>query len=261
VEQSIIPAPIIPAPIPRPDAVLPGTQHGGQQCRWHAQADSHALQKAAAEWIVAAATAAVAARGQFHLVLAGGETPRGVYQRLRRLQTDWSVWHIYFGDERCLPPGDAARNSRMAGEAWLDHVTIPAAQIHIIPAELGARRAADVYAESLRALGDFDLVLLGLGDDGHTASLFPAHDWGTEPGAPDTLAVCDAPKPPPARVSLSAARLGRARQVLFLISGENKRTALADWRSGKAIPAGSIRPAAGVDVLLELSLWPPAGEK
>lgn len=253
---------IIPAPLPRPDAALPGTQHGGQQCRWHAQADRDVLQKTAVEWIVAAATAAVAARGQFHLVLAGGETPRGIYQRLRRLQTDWSVWHIYFGDERCLPPGDAARNSRMAGEAWLDHVAIPAAQIHIIPAELGARRAADVYAESLRALGDFDLVLLGLGEDGHTASLFPAHDsacdpahdWGTEPGAPDTLAVCHAPKPPPARVSLSAARLGRARQVLFLVSGESKRTALADWRSGKRIPAGSITPAAGVDVLLDLSL-------
>lgn len=120
--------------------------------------------------------------------------------------------------------------------------------------DLGAARAAHAYAATLGALGEFDLVLLGLGEDGHTASLFPAHDWGAAPGSPDALPVYDAPKPPPQRVTLSAARLSRARRVMFLVSGENKRPAVAAWRAGENIPACSITPAAGVDVLVESAL-------
>jgi len=237
-----------------------------QHCRWHGVADGRALPQVAMDWILAAAAAAIAARGQFHLVLAGGETPRGAYRSLRQAQADWPTWHIYFGDERCLPADDPARNSRLAGEAWLDHVPIPATQIHVIPAELGAERAAAAYAARLRKLSDFggfggfatfDLVLLGLGEDGHTASLFPGRDWGTAPGAPDALAVFDAPKPPPERVSLSAARLSRARQVLFLVGGAGKRSALADWQAGTDIPARSIAPPTGVDVLLDAALLQP----
>jgi 6-phosphogluconolactonase len=137
---------------------------------------------------------------------------------------------------------------------WLDHVPIPAAQIHLIPAELGARRAATVYAEDLRNIGDFDLVSLGLGEDGHTASLFPSHEWGVTSDAPDVMAVFDAPKPPPERVSLSAARLSRALDVMFLIEGETKAAAVAQWRAGKPLPASAIRPAAGVDVLVTSAL-------
>lgn len=146
----------------------------------------------------------------------------------------------------------------MAAQAWLDAVPIPALQVHSIPAESGAPRAARMYAETLKAVGDFDLVLLGLGEDGHTASLFPGHEWGTEHGAPDALAVLDAPKPPAQRVSLSAARLSRARKVIFLVAGESKRTAVTAWRAGKDIPARSIQPAVGVDVLVESTLLEPS---
>ncbi len=145
----------------------------------------------------------------------------------------------------------------MAAEVWLDYVPIPAFQLHTIAAELGAIQAARLYADALQKIGDFDLVLLGLGEDGHTASLFPDHEWGTAPGSPDTLAVFDAPKPPPQRVSLSAARLSRARQVLFLVSGESKHRAVAEWRDGKDIPARAIIPAVGVDVLVESALLAP----
>ena len=138
----------------------------------------------------------------------------------------------------------------MAGEAWLDHVALPPQGLHEIPAELGAQAAAQAYAGTLRQFGEFDLVLLGLGEDGHTASLFPGHDWGEAPGSPAALAVLDAPKPPRERVSLSAARLSRARQVLFLVSGGSKARALAQWRAGSDIPARAIAPAAGVDVLV-----------
>jgi len=220
------------------------------QCRWHALPDRPALDRAAVARIVAAADRAISARGRFHLVLAGGDTPGGAYRRLRGADADWVRWHIYFGDERCAPPADPARNSRMAGEAWLDHVAIPAAQVHAIPAEAGAVRAAQAYAGVLHALGEFDLVLLGLGEDGHTASLFPGHEWGAASGSPDALAVFDAPKPPPQRVTLSAARLSHAREVLFLVGGESKRRALAQWREGKPIAARAITPAAGVDVLV-----------
>ena len=161
---------------------------------------------------------------------------------------------MYFGDERCLPADDAERNSRMAADAWLDHVPIPQDQVHAIPAELGASAAALAYAETLGGVGDFDLVLLGLGEDGHTASLFPGRDWGVAPSAPDALAVFDAPKPPPQRVSLSAARLSRTREVLFLVEGEAKRSAVARWRAGEQLPAGAIRLASGVDVLVESAL-------
>jgi 6-phosphogluconolactonase len=226
-------------------------------CRWHAVADKLALQQAAIEAILGSAAQAIHERGQFHLVLAGGITPRGIYHGLRTAQTDWSAWHIYFGDERCLPPVDSARNSHMAAEVWLDCVPIPSLQLHTIPGELGAVQAARIYAETLQTVGDFDLVLLGLGEDGHTASLFPDHEWGTAPDSPDTLAVFDAPEPPPQRVSLSAARLSRARQVIFLVSGESKHRAVDEWRTGKDIPARAIMPAAGVDVLVESALLVP----
>lgn len=229
-------------------------------CRWHAVADGLALQQAAIEIILASAALAIHERGQFHLVLAGGNTPRGIYRLLRTAQTDWSAWHIYFGDERCLPPADPARNSRMAAEVWLDHVPIPPLQSHAIPCELGAVQAACMYTGTLQTVGDFDLVLLGLGEDGHTASLFPDHEWGTAPGSPDTLAVFDAPKPPPQRVSLSAARLSRARQVIFLVSGDSKHRAVAEWRAGKDIPARAIMPVAGIDVLVESALLVPLVE-
>lgn len=226
-------------------------------CRWHSVADERALQQVALGIILASAAQAIRERGQFHLVLAGGNTPRGTYHGLSTAQTDWSAWHIYFGDERCLPQADPVRNSHMVAEVWLDFVTIPPPHVHTLPGELGAAQAARRYAETLQTVGDFDLVLLGLGEDGHTASLFPGHEWGAASGSPDTLAVLDAPKSPQQRVSLSAVRLSRARHEIFLVSGESKHRAVAEWRVGKDIPARAIMPAAGVDVLVESELLEP----
>lgn len=222
--------------------------------RWIGVADAAELHRVACKRIVDAAARAIAGRGTFAISLAGGNTPRDVYAMLREARTDWSRWHIYFGDERCAPRTDPERNSRMARDAWLDRVAIPPANIHEIAAELGPGPGAADYTRVLRDLGDFDLVLLGLGEDGHTASLFPGHDWGAARDAPDALAVIDAPKPPPERVSLSASRLSRAREVLFLVAGESKRDAVSKWRSGADIPARAIRPPAGVDVLVEAAL-------
>lgn len=222
--------------------------------RWHGMIDARALQREALRRVLDAAARAIRARSRFQIVLCGGHTPRPLYHMLRSQPADWLAWHIYLGDERGAPRGDPERNSHMVAEEWLSHVPIPAAQVHMIPAELGVRRAAAAYAEDLQSVGDFDLVLLGLGEDGHTASLFPGHDLGAQLDAPDVLAVFDAPKPPPERVSLSAARLSRALEVMFLIEGESKTAAVAQWRAGKPLPASAIRPAAGIDVLVTSAL-------
>lgn len=221
-----------------------------QQVRWHRVADPEALHRAALERILDAAARAIRERGRFDIVLAGGNTPRGLYRMLRQADIAWRCWQVWFGDERCLPVDDPQRNSAMAAAALLDHVPIPPRQVHAIPGELGPLDAAASYAADLRGVGDFDLVLLGLGEDGHTASLFPDRDWGTAPDAPDALPVFDAPKPPPERVTLSAARLSRTRTVLFLVEGKSKHAAVARWRSGELLPASAIVPAAGVDVLV-----------
>jgi 6-phosphogluconolactonase len=225
-----------------------------QLCRWHALADAGALERRATTEILQAAQRAIARAGAFHLVLAGGGTPRRIYHALSLSGADWSRWHVYYGDERCLPPDDSERNSRMAADAWLDLVPIPPLQIHSVPAELGAAAAANAYAQTLAGLGEFDLVLLGLGEDGHTASLFPGHKWGIEADAPDVLAVFNAPKPPAERVSLSAHRLAATHQAIFLVSGTGKHAAVAAWRGGTAIPAAAITPAAGIDILLDFAL-------
>jgi 6-phosphogluconolactonase len=232
------------------------TSTADTRSRWHCVDVSKWLETALA-WVNRSAAEALAARNVFHLVLAGGGTPEKLYRALASQQQDWSRWQIWFGDERSLAEHDPQRNSRMAALAWLDRVAIPRENIHAIPAELGATQAAQSYADTLREIGTFDLVLLGLGQDGHTASLFPGHPWGAESDAPDTLAVFDAPKPPPQRVTLSARRLSDARCVLFLVTGADKRPALNNWQTGMSIPATAIQPDCGTDLLLDTDACPP----
>ena len=221
------------------------------ETRWHvAQGEADWLRQAVA-YVQAAEARALRERGAFHIVLAGGGTPRQVYAQLAQEQHNWARWQIWFGDERCLPPGDPERNSHMAQQAWLSQVAIPSQNVHAIPAERGAVAAAEDYGRALAGIDAFDLVLLGLGEDGHTASLFPGHDWGEAIHAPAALAVLDAPKPPPERVSLSARRLSQAEAVLFLVTGVGKREAVKAWRGGVTLPVAAIRPANGVDVLLD----------
>jgi len=223
--------------------------------RWQWFNSDAEVRNAARSMIAQAADAAIQIRGAFHLVLAGGTTPRAVYQTLRDLDTDWASWHLYYGDERVLPADHPDRNSKMAYDAWLAHVPIPAQQIHSMPTEQGLEAASKVYSQLLSGVGEFDLVLLGLGEDGHTASLFPAHDWGVTHDAPDVLVIHDAPKPPPERISLSAHRLSKARQIMFLVSGTGKQEAVARWRRGELIPAAAIHCDNSVDVLLDAAAW------
>jgi 6-phosphogluconolactonase len=184
---------------------------------------------------------AIDERGIFRIALAGGETPCRCYERLRDLPVGWKDVHIYFGDERCLPHGDAGRNDRMANEVLLRHIAIPHDNVHAMPAERGARICAMEYAERLKHALPFDLVLLGMGEDGHTASLFPGNP-ATEQNE-IVVPVFNAPRPPADRVSLGMVTLNAARRKIFLVAGANKRNALGQIARGIALPAARVAGA------------------
>lgn len=224
--------------------------------RWHVYSDLDQLIETVADGIVSEAARAISAAGRFLVVLAGGSTSRPIYARLVELNTPWHQWHIYFGDERCLRAGHPERNDTMTREVWLDKVAIPVDQIHAVPAELGPDAGAKSYAQELAGLGPFDLTLLGLGEDGHTASLFPGGPIGCQRDAPDVIAVHAAPKPPASRVSMSAARLTRSQSVQLIVTGQEKRATLARLRDGADMPIRSVNPANGIDLFLDRSALP-----
>jgi 6-phosphogluconolactonase len=182
--------------------------------------------------IIAEAEAAIRERQTFRIVLAGGNTPQRTYEMLAGMAQDWRAWEIFWSDERCLPADHPQRNSRLAHDAWLTPVAIPASQIHPIPAELGAIRAAAEYSLLILERQPFDLVLLGMGDDGHTASLFSTNGDHVAP----VIAVHGAPKPPSERVSLNFQTLRACRKQLVLVTGADKSAAMFAWQQGAELP-------------------------
>ncbi len=216
-----------------------------ENTRWKHFNSIECLRHGVFDAIVKSANEAIKQRGQFSIVLAGGNTPRAVYRLLRDLDTDWSKWHIYHGDERCLPIDHEDRNSLMVEQVWLHYVNIPASQIHDIPAELGSVAGAKAYSATLSDAPTFDMVLLGLGEDGHTASLFPNH---VVDNSADAVPVFNSPKPPADRITISQNRLNDTREVIFIVTGAGKQEAVDNWRKGVAIPATLIAPSCGVDV-------------
>lgn len=223
------------------------------ETRWHSFPDAQAVADTVARIIAARARSAIEKIGAFKIVLAGGTTPGKVYGQLASFEADWPHWHIYFGDERCLPADHPDRNSVMAARTWLDRVHIPEEQIHPIPAELGPRKAADAYEQEVARALPFDLVLLGMGEDGHTASLFPGHRH-----EPERLVhpVFNAPKPPPQRVSLSLRALNDSHAVIILITGSAKRHAVQQWRDGADLPVAAVRGRHGCDIYTDAAALP-----
>lgn len=228
---------------------------------WRVFPESAELVAKLADALCQVADEAIAARGAFHVVLAGGSTPLALYRELAARQVGNAHWHIWHGDERCLPAEHPDRNSLVIDAAWLSGSSIPAENRRAIPVDQAAmvRRAEDaaaLYASWLVGVPDFDVVLLGMGEDGHTASLFPGHSWGEAPERADVLAVHNAPKPPPDRVSLSAARLSRSACVWFVITGAGKRHALRAWASGEVLPVTAVQGRKQTVVWIDAPAWP-----
>lgn len=223
--------------------------------------DVNSLMRGAAEVFVEEARRAVTARGRFSVVLAGGSTPKRAYQLLAaaplRSQVDWSRVHIFWSDERCVPPDDERSNFRMVREALLDHVPIADRHVHRIDGEAEPSIAAKDYeavltghfgAEPVR----FDLVFLGLGKDGHTASLFPE----TSVLGEQTRHAVEvfAPELGMWRVTLTAPLINAAASVAFLVSGADKadilHRVLVEPRDPQRLPAQLVQPTAREPVWL-----------
>lgn len=211
-----------------------------------------ALADAVARHVITVAADAISTGGRFTLALSGGSTPRAAYQRLATGDLahllDWGRVHVLWGDERCVPPDDPQSNYRMAKEALLDRVPIPPEHIHRIRGEDEPQEAAADYEDELRSLnGSLDLVLLGLGEDGHTASLFPGQPAVHE--AEYWVMAVPAPTGDMWRVTLTPAVLNLAKNVTFVVSGASKAPRLAQVLEGPfnpdLLPAQAIRPIHG----------------
>jgi 6-phosphogluconolactonase len=198
-------------------------------------ADAEQAARRAADVLATALDGARTVRGAAHAALAGGSTPRRAYQLLGPLLPDWTSVHFWFGDERCVPPDDAESNFAMVAQS----LDARGSTVHRIRGELGAEAAAAGYAEELGDL-TLDVALLGLGEDGHTASLFPGHAEVRATGV--AVAVHDAPKPPPDRVSLTLDVLNASRRIVLLVAGASKAEPLARVLAGadEATPASLL---------------------
>jgi len=230
---------------------MPGLKPAPSQ--WVVLATAQDVAQAALAEILDAARRAIEAHGRFRLVLAGGITPAQVYRLLAKQDCNWPLWYFYLGDERCLPVDHPDRNSHMIEHTLLDRISVPEKNVHMICAELGAKQAALDYSHTIETALPFDLVLLGMGEDGHTASLFPGQ---THPENERAHAIYNAPKPPPERVSLSMKALSDNQQLLILVCGEGKKLALTQWEQGLTLPITKITSRGRIRILLDETASP-----
>lgn len=218
--------------------------------------DPEALAHEAARRFVALAREAAGSRERFSVALAGGSTPSRLYRLLAeepyRSQVPWDAVHLFWGDERCVAPGDPGSNYRMAEENLTSRVPVRPEHIHRVRGELEPATAARDYEQEIQDFfcgphARFDLILLGLGEDGHTASLFPNSPALAETERLVAAATAVYQDRPAQRVTFTLPVLNSARQVLFLVTGSAKAAAVQAAMEGadERLPARQIQPAAG----------------
>jgi 6-phosphogluconolactonase len=217
-------------------------------------ADPAAIATFAAEKIIALADIAIPRKGEFSIALSGGSTPKTLFQLLATdpysKRIAWENWQIYFGDERCVPPTHPDSNFRMASEALLDHVSIPAEHIHRMKGEIDPEDAATEYGQLLNQNfgdGGLDLILLGMGDDGHTASLFP---HTTALGEMNHRCVANrVEKLNTWRITMTAPFINRADEIIIMVSGAAKTARIEQVLQGphdpETLPIQLISPQSG----------------
>jgi 6-phosphogluconolactonase len=207
--------------------------------------DPETLAIAAAESFKTLALEAVQTRGFFTVALSGGSTPRIIYEALSRLEgVPWGGVHVFWGDDRLVPPDDSRSNYAMTKTVLLDHVDMPDANIHRIRGELEAREAVAEYARQLEAVFGaamiFDLVHLGVGPDGHTASLFPATPNLESPEPVRETFPTPGLQPQIPRVTLSLGVINAARVKQFFVTGSSKKAILERIARGEDLPAARV---------------------
>lgn len=214
-------------------------------------ADGEAAARRAADRVAQLLREALDARGIAHVALAGGSTPRRCHELLAEQVGEWSRVHIWLSDERCVPPDDPEANYLMVRESLLDRVSIPDANVHRVQGELGPEVAADAYEAELRGhvaeatqadVPILDIVMAGMGEDGHTLSLFPGNPAVTVRDR-IVVGVHGAPKPPPERVSFTLDLAHAARRCFLLVAGASKADALGSVLAGADphVPASLLR--------------------
>ncbi|HEU0291279.1 MAG TPA: 6-phosphogluconolactonase [Anaerolineales bacterium] len=215
--------------------------------------DLENLSRHAAELFVEQAAQAIKERGHFLVALNGGNTPTRLFQLLAsdyRDKVDWSRVHVFWGDERCVPPDDRGSSYGQAKEILLNYAAVPENNIHRVKGELGPAPASTEYAQTLKSFAEdhlefprFELVYLGMGEDGHTASLFPGSRVDvTEAVVPVTAKYQDRPAN---RVTMTQVVFNQARMVVFMATGEKKATTLAEVLSDRYNP--DLYPAQRID--------------
>lgn len=247
---------------------------------YHVAPDAAALTQLAARYFVESAEAAVAKRGRARIAISGGSAPKPVFEALAdpaqpwRARMPWPKLEIFFVDERCVPPTDVASNYNMARKAMLDRVPLLAAQVHRMEGELDPEAAADRYESNLRSSfrlegaesPRFDVIQLGLGTNGHTASLFPHTTALPELGRLAVANLTDAEQP--WRLTLTAPVINHGDNVFFLVTKADKAQVVNDVflgpREPERLPAQFIRPVGGILTLLldtaAAALLPPPDE-
>ena len=225
-------------------------------------ADAEALGRHAAQWFCAVARRS---SGNFAVALSGGSTPRRLYELLAGAELPWERVHWFWGDERFVPPDHPDSNYRMAREALLSRAPVAAANVHAMPTEgISPEEAALEYEATLKRFYGaetllperplFDLILLGIGEDGHTASLFPGHA-SLEETRRWVVAVHGAKSR--ARITLTYPALQSSRETAFLVTGAAKKDALRRARAGdRAFPAGRLRPVGGLHWFADRAAMP-----
>ncbi len=191
--------------------------------------------------ILLIANSSIKNKGSFEIVLTGGETPRSIYRQLALINKNWENWNFWISDERFENNIKNNLNSAMIFDELFSKITLDQNQIHFIDTNLTFFDAIDKYKNELKKVFLFDLVILGIGEDGHTASLFPDNFIGDDKKSDDVIAVMNSPKPPANRISISANKLSNNQNLFFLVNGEKKYNIIYRFLNNDTIPCNKIK--------------------
>lgn len=183
---------------------------------------------------------AIKDHGIFNIVLSGGNTPILIFQRLTLMNLEWNKWHFWLSDERILVNSTSFLNKYLIYKNLLNKINYEKNQIHFLIDNLSLSDSIIFYENELKKVLFFDLVLLGIGEDGHTASLFPGNNLGLEQNSPNVLGINNSPKAPSNRISLSTNRLNKSYNVYFLVKGPEKKNIIDKIIKGQSFPCTNI---------------------